>query len=221
VAVGVLHADRSTRLGAWVRGGAALVAALGALGAATLALGTTAPAALEAAQGPLPWAWIALRSPGGALAAVGFGLTAACGPRLVEGSPRTRALDDLFLGALAALAVIAVGGGASATRGIEDVRPALAPVGFVPFAVLAALVTLVFRRARDRGALARAWWLFGASVALAALAVGAAVGWSELRVPADIERAIGEGLLALSAMLTWRIMTAHPPAPARPLHAML
>lgn len=217
----VVNAAPGARLGVSIRGGAGILAALGGLGAATLAIGSTSAAAIEAAQGPWPWAWTALRGPAGALAALAFGVASACGPLVRHARGRVRAVDDGFVVGLATLAVIALGGGRSAVAAIADLRPTAAPIGWVLFGAAVAATTSLMRRARDRGALARASWLFGASGLAAGCAMAAALGWSELRVPPEVERAIGEGLLVLGAMFVLRVATARPPAPARPMHAML
>jgi hypothetical protein len=219
----VLLAARGARerVDAIARGVTAVVAALCALGVASIATGTTELAALEAGQGPWPSDWIALRSPSGPVAAVLVALAAACGPRVVEERSRVRALDDVFLIALATCAIIALAGGASARGAIEVVRPGVAWLGTVAFAGMAALVVVVLRRARDRGARARTSVLVAAGVVLSALATIGALGWIELEVPRAIERAIAEVLVVAAALVVVRLATARPPAPARPLNPLL
>jgi hypothetical protein len=219
-AVVVLSSAPGTRWLAALRAGGGALALAAVLFATTLAVGTSSAAALEAAQGPLPWEWAALRSPAGALGALLTVVAAACGPVATRaGGWRRRALDDAFLVALAACAAIALAGGAAATTRLGDVRPALAWIGWVPFAATGAAIAVVLRRARD--AAAPTGPLALASMVVASLATLAAVGWAELEVGAAVERAIGEVLVALALAVALRIATARPIPPARPLHATL
>ena len=222
-AVGLLAAEGTKgRLAALVRTTASAITAAAALAAATLAIGTTSPAALEIAQGPWPWEWIALRSPVGPLAVALFVITAACGPRFGDRAhARARLLDDAFLVAIAAAGTIALAGGAILASRVADVRPGLALPGHLPFALLTALVTIVLRRARDRGAATRTAPMFALGVALSSVAMLAAVGWVNLEVPRAIERAIAEVLVVAALLTAARVATARPPERARPLHALL
>lgn len=219
----VLLAARGARekADAVVRGVTSAIAALGAIGAATIAAGTTELAALEAAQGPWPSDWIALRSPSGPIAVALIAIVAACGPRVGDERRRLRALDDVFLIGLATCAIVALAGGAAAREAIGDARPGLAWLGTAAFASITALTTLLLRRARDHGSSARSGVLLAAGVALAAAGALGALGWIELEVPRAIERAIAEVLVVAAALAVLRLATARRAPPARPLHPLL
>ncbi|UJR84271.1 PDZ domain-containing protein [Sandaracinus amylolyticus] len=209
------------RIVAAMRAMCGAIAIVVALGVATLAIGTTDPAAIEAAQGPWPWDWLALRSPTGPLAIVLVALAAACGPVLEGDRDRRRVLDDVFLAALAACAMIALAGGEAAHSAIGDVRPGLAWIGSVGYAATATLAASMLRRARDRGA--RLSWigLAIATLVIAAIAIIGALGWMEMEVPREIERAIAEVLVVGAVVIALRLATARPAEPARPANALL
>lgn len=220
LAVAVLAAKGArARLTAFARGSAGMLAMAAMLSGTTFTLGSSDPALLEQSQGWAPWDWAALRSPAGALGALLVVIAAASGP--VASGARVRAIDDVLVAALASCAAIALAGGASAASCFEGTQPALRAAGFLPYLLVSSAIAIVMRRARNRGARIGTVAIALTSLFGSALAVALGIGWSALDVPREVERAVGELLVVLAAVLVVRVATARPPEPYRPLFPML
>lgn len=220
IAVLVLAAtEPKERIEMGLRGISSLLAWLAVLVTLTICVGTTQIAALERAQGPWPYEWIAFSHPSGPLALLLVAIAAASGPRTL--SARVRVVDDVFLIGFATCAIIALAGGTAAHQAIRDAHPALAWLGTISFAGQTAFCVLLLRRVRDRGAVTSTLFLFVSALVVAFIATISTLGWLELDVSRSLERAIGEVWSVAVLLMAARLITIRPKEPARPLHALL